>query len=78
MTGDLNVDMNKPSNSKNIMQMILEKNGLQLRIDFNTRIDSCAESLIDIVATNQGEMVDCNAILNNRVSDHESFMMKLY
>lgn len=77
VTGDMNVNMNEPNTNTRALTYIFEKHGLNLIVNFNTRITNTSQTLIDYVLTNDKERVRCRSIGYENISDHETISIEI-
>lgn len=72
IVGDINVNMNEINTSSRALNCLFDRHGLNLIVDFNTRVTNISQTLIDLVITNKPESVSCSTIPNEKITDHET------
>lgn len=77
ITGDLNIDLNRDNKYARLIQNIISKHGLDLRVNFITRENNNNGTLIDAVLTNDTERVECKPMANEIISDHQTLMINM-
>lgn len=77
IVGDLNINMNVKGRDKCEILDIMNKYELDQCVNFNTRIAKNSSSCIDVVFTNKKEKIECFAMPNDRISDHETIGLQI-
>lgn len=72
IVGDININMNENSSSATSLKCLFNKHGLDLIVDFNTRVTNTSQTQIDYVVTNMKNRVSCKVIPSEKISDHET------
>lgn len=78
ITGDVNVDMNVTNNNTRCINSLLNKHGLKLIVNFNTRVTNESQTLIDYVITNESDRVKCKPLPCDIISDHETIDIVIF
>lgn len=75
--GDLNLNMNEKTTSVKQFTDTYEMHGLKYVSDFFTRIAQNSKTKIDVVLTNANERVNCQALPNEKITDHETIRINV-
>lgn len=76
-TGDLNLNMNENTAKVKRFTNLYNIYGLKYVSDFFTRITNDSQTKIDVVLANMNERVICNAMPNEKISDHETIRIEI-
>lgn len=77
ITGNLNVDLNKCNKFTKMAENIFVKHELKLSGNFVTRENNRHGTFIDIIATNENELLKCKTLNNEIISDHKTIGIKI-
>lgn len=77
ITEDLNIDLRRDNQFTRLIQNIISRHGLILSVNFNTRENENNGTLIDVVLTNESEKVECEPLINEHISDHQTILINI-
>lgn len=72
VAGDFNIDINASNVNTRRISSLVNKYGLEIIVNFNTRTTNETQSLIDYVLTNYCDIVSCKPLPCDMISDHET------